>query len=181
MTKTKAVLLGAFLLAFAAGTSLGLFVAKPVPTTHRSMLAAELNLTAEQSDKMQQTWADVMGTLGKQHGERRTAAAQERDQALTALLAELPEAQRARYEAIQQRYSQTVEELSQERKKAFDEAVERIKQMLTPEQGQKYVEWLKKQRERGGGGPGFRGPRYPRTAPASKPVANEQVIPHSGG
>jgi Spy/CpxP family protein refolding chaperone len=194
MTRTTLILLAAFLLAFAAGTSVGLFAnwpassesppSLPPPRASRphggpeSFLARELGLTAEQQEQMKQIWSEVMSPGGRGPLDRRSALAQERDQAVLALLTE---EQRSRYDAIQQDYAARVEALSQERKKAFDGAVERTKAILTPEQAAKYEDLMKRQRERGPSGPPGRGPRHRyTTAPATGPSTVESNTPRVG-
>jgi Spy/CpxP family protein refolding chaperone len=195
MNRTKAILVAAFLLAFAAGTSVGLFASKPPPPRRggrESMLAKELNLSPEQQKQMHEVWSKVWGEGPRGREDRRAALAQERDQQIQGLLTE---GQKAKYEAIQQDYSRKVESLAQERKRAFDEAfneaLERTeKEILTPEQAAKYKELMKRPPERGPGGPpgmrgsggppGFRGGRYRQGGPASGPATVETSTPHVG-
>ena len=177
MTKTKILLVLVFLVTFAAGAVAGRLSAQ---SGHRppgrSFLAAELNLTSEQREQMHNIWSEVMGEGGRRQWEQRRLLGQERDQAIAALMT--PE-QKPQYDKILQDYARKVEELSQERKKAFDQAVERTKQILTPEQAAKYEELLKKAPDRGGfGGPpgappwGDRGP--PRHGPQEPPGKDEK-------
>jgi Spy/CpxP family protein refolding chaperone len=162
MTKTKILLVVVFLVTFAAGAVAGRL---SVQSGHRppgsSFLAAELNLTSEQREQMHNIWTEVMGEGGRRQWEQRRLLGQERDQAIAALMT--PE-QKPLYDKILQDYTRKVDELSQERKKAFDQAVERTKQILTPEQAAKYEELLKKMPERGG----FGGPRHGQREPPDK-------------
>jgi len=177
MTKTKILLVVVFLVTFAAGAAAGRLV---WPSGHHrggpSFLAAELNLTSEQREQMHSIWTEVMGGGGRRSWDQRKVLSQERDQAIAALMT--PE-QKPQYEKILQDYARKVDELSQERKKTFDQAVERTKQILTPEQAAKYEELLKKTPDRGGfGGPpgqppwGDRGP--PRHGPQEPPGKDEK-------
>lgn len=180
MTRTKVIFIVSFLLAFAAGTSLGVLVGRPNrPSQHHSWLTSELSLTAEQRDQMSKIWSQTVGSVYKQQGEMRSALSQERDQAIRGLLSET---QRTEYEAILQRHSRKMEELSQERKRAFEESVERTRKILTPSQAARYEELMKKQRERGSGQAGspFRGPRHRHSEPASAPTTSEPSAPHGG-
>jgi len=186
MTWTKVILVSAFLLAFAAGTSVGLFATKPPtlpppPPRDRpeSFLARELNLTEEQKEQMKKIWSEVMGPGGRGQPDRRSVLAQDRDQAVVALLSE---EQRARYEGILKDYADKMEALQQDRKKAFDEARERTKAILTPEQAEKYDQLMKRPPERGpgGGGPSARGPRHRHSGPASAPASLESNTPRVG-
>jgi len=186
MTRTKAILVVAFLLAFAAGTSVGLFATKappasppPRPDRPNSFLERELNLTVEQKEQMKTIWSDVMAPGGRGQFDRRAALAQERDQAVVALLTE---EQRSRYDAVLKDYADKVEALQQDRKRAFDEARERTKAILTPEQAEKYDQLMKRPPERGpgGGGPSARGPRHRHSGPASAPASLESNTPRVG-
>ncbi|MFB3891269.1 MAG: hypothetical protein ACE15C_04515 [Phycisphaerae bacterium] len=120
MTKTRVVLSLSFSLAFAAGLSLGVLIARPARTAQpQSRLAAELNLNAEQQEKMRGIWEEAQASF-RQYGERRMALSQEREQNISALLSD---DQHARYDAIRQEYSRKQDEasraLSQEREQAI--------------------------------------------------------------
>jgi len=151
MTRIKAILIVSFLVTFAAGAATGLLADR---LDHRppgpSWLEAELDLTSQQREQMHAIWSEVMGTMMRQHGEQREALRQQRDQAIVALLTD---EQRSRYDAILKEFAGKEEEMSQQRKQAFDEAVKRTKEILTPQQVAKYEELLKMQRERGFGPP----------------------------
>ena len=155
MTKTKIILLVSFVLTAAAGAAVGMLVSWPKPRRpHRPGLAEELGLSAEQQQKMRKIWSEVMGLPGRHRGEERRALAQERDEAIVALLTD---EQLPGYKEIVREYERKLEELSQERRRRVEEAVERTKQILTPEQAVKYEELLKKRGEKGRGrGPGLR-------------------------
>ncbi len=191
MTKIKAILLLSFLLVFAAGTSLGVLLTRshrPPRPRPQSWLTTELNLTKDQQDQMRKIWSEIMGASFRQDAERRAALMQQRDQAILALLTE---AQRRDYEAVQEDFAHKMDQMSAERKQAFDEAVARTKRILTPEQAAKYDDLMTRQRERGmGGGPppleggpgpmGFRGPRHRHATSTSAPTTNEHLPPHGG-
>jgi Spy/CpxP family protein refolding chaperone len=175
MTRNKMLLLVVicFLAAFAAGLGVGLVVARPADQPrHHSWLMAELKLTAQQRDQMGKIWSEVMEGSGRQHGEQRRAASEERDKAIVGILT--PE-QQPKYEQIQKDYAGKQAEFAQQRKTAFEQAVERTKQILTPEQAKQYDELLKKQRERGFGGPrgmgAGPGSRLGRGGSASRPTS----------
>ena len=182
MTRTKIILMVSFVITFAAGGVVGRLI---LPSGHRppgpSFLAAELNLTSQQRDQMHTIWTEIMRTGGRREWDQRKALAQERDQAVAALLT--PE-QRPQYEKVLQDHTRKLDELSQERKRNFDQAVERTKQILNPEQVKKYEELLKKPRERGFGGPpgpppwADKGP--PRDGPHDKTGKDERE-PSRGG
>lgn len=159
MTKIKAILIVSFLVTFAAGVVTGLLVARlDHPPRGPSWLEAELNLTSEQREQMHRIWSEVMGSTMSPRGEQGRALRQERDQAIVALLTD---EQKQKHDAILKEYVRKDAELSDQRKQAFEEAIRRTKEILTPEQASKYDELMKKERDRGFSGPprgGHRGP-----------------------
>lgn len=174
VTKAKAILLLSAVLVFAAGASLGVFLAHVGgPPKPPSWLAGELNLTGEQREQMRKIWSEVMEPPGGPQEDKHAALAQKRDQAIVSLLTD---EQRSRYDAIVQDYASQMEQLSQIRKRAFDEAVERTKKILTPEQAAKYDELMKKQRDHGPGG--FFGPHHRHGGPSSDPTTEERPASH---
>ncbi|HUT56443.1 MAG TPA: hypothetical protein VNA25_01060 [Phycisphaerae bacterium] len=178
MTKIKTILMAAFLATFAAGAVTGLLVAHLSQRPHvPSWLGAELDLTSQQREQIRNIWSAVMSATARQRGEQRDALRLERDQKIKALLTA---EQQASYEAILTEFSRKEAEMSEQRKQAFEEAVNRTKEILTPEQAAKYDELMKKQRERGFGPPhgGRRGP--PPDGPPSPPPDNPHP-PHGGG
>jgi len=173
MTRTKVILLVSFLVIFAAGVSVGMLLSRPAKAgSSHQHLREVLNLSPDQSEQMKKIWSDVMESGFRAQGERRSQYAQQRDEAVQALLTA---EQRAKYDAVQQEYSKRMDELSAERKKKFEQAVAMTKKILTPEQAIQYDEWMK-QRERGGsgapgGGPGgFWSGRRRHTAPSTRPA-----------
>ena len=168
MTKTKIILVVCFLVTFAAGGVVGWSVLRPDhPPRGPSWLTAELDLTDQQREQMHNIWSEVMGATMRQHGDQSKALRQERDQAVIALLTD---EQKTRYDAIYKEYLRKEAELSDQRKQAFDEAVKRTMQILTPEQAAKYEELMKKQPERGFGPPrGGRWGRPPDVPPGPPP------------
>ena len=171
-------MIAAFLLVFAAGVSLGLLINRTKASSHHfSVLATELNLTPPQREQMEKIWEDVMGAVSREHGQKRTALQQERDRDILSLI---PDDQRAKYDLVQQYYSFKMDSLSKERDRAFEQAVEQSKKILTPEQAQKYDVLMKEQRERWRSG-GFHGSRHHATSPASEPTTSPESAPHGGG
>jgi len=183
MTKTRLILLGCFVVVFAAGLSTGLLVSRLRARHDEHSRFADLKLTPQQRDQMNKIWSEVVGShSGPGSRERRSGFAQDRDQKISALVTE---DQRPRYDAIMQEYRRNLDELSQERRRAVEEAIKRTKLILTPEQAQQYDRLLKEQRDRGQGGPG--GSRSPRAGAASRlttsrsqPDTTQQGIPHGG-
>ena len=142
ITRTKVVLLVSFLLTFGAGTSVGLLISRPENRpSDKSRSWMGLNLTDEQREQMREIWSSAMG---RGRGERRLLA-KERDKAVVALLTE---EQLPRYEQIVGEYERKMKDLSRERQRRIQEAVERTKRILTPEQVEKYEELRKRRRER---------------------------------
>lgn len=175
MTKTKALLVVSVIVTFAAGTAAGLLVSRtghgpPGP----SWLASELNLTDRQRDEMHGIWSEVMRAGGRAQWEKSKAFVQERDEAIAALLTD---AQRPQYDAILQECARKMEELAQEGKARFEQAIEETKKILTPEQALKYEELMK----RGPGGPGDRPPGGPGGGPPGPPPPwGKGHRPHAG-
>ena len=180
MTKAKVLLIAAFVVTFAAGGAAGLLMSGPGPRRHGpSWLTAELGLTEQQREKMHEIWSEAMRAEGSDRWERRRALAENRDEAITALLTE---AQRERYDGILSDYEAKLDAFAQERQRAFEQAVERTKQILTPEQAAKYDELLKNRPKRG---PGDRrgspwGRRPPRHEQADQPK-DDPSTPRGGG
>lgn len=172
MTKTKALLVVSVIVTFAAGTAAGLLVSR---TGHAppgpSWLASELNLTDRQRDEMHRIWSEVMRAGGRAQWEKSKAFVQERDEAIAALLTE---AQRPPYDAILKECARKMEELAQEGKARFEQAIAETKKILTPEQVLKYEELMK----RGPGGPGDRPPGGPGDGPP--PPWGKEHRPHAG-
>lgn len=184
MSRTRLILLGCFVIAFAAGVLTGLVVSRlRERPPRRSRLASQLKLTKEQQEQMRKIWSDVMSPHQGRRGEGRAALAQERDQAVVALLTE---DQRLAYEAILQEYTRKMDELSQARRRRFEEAVERTKSILTPEQARKYEELIKGRRERRSRDPSRRRPpwadgtHYRRGPSRSRPATDTQPTPQGG-
>ncbi len=171
MKKAKLLLTLSLVLTFAAGLALGCLLERGRGSRHRpgrrqSWLARELDLTPEQEQQMHAIWSEAMGQLGMPRGERRQAPRDEREQAIRDLLTDEQEVQ---YDRIQADFERSLAALADEGKQAFDRAVARTKEILTPEQRAKYEEMLGRMREhgrRGPPGPGMGPPgRRPRREP----------------
>jgi len=181
MTRTKVLLIAAFVVTLAAGVAVGLSVSRVQHRPHGpSWLAAELNLTDRQREQMHEIWSEAMSTAGRGRWEQHRAFVEERDQAILDLLTD---EQRARYDAIQQEYENKREALDEQRQRAFEQAVERTKGILTPEQAAKYEELMKNRPHPGRGdrrGRGEHGPPPPRGGeprPPKPPDAQENHPP----
>ena len=154
MTKTKLIVIVCFCAAFGAGLGTGVAVTRlGAPPRHGSWLEHELNLTPQQREQMHQIWSQVIGPPGPPQREQRQVLQKERDDAIRGLL---KQDQKAQYEEVMKKYAEKLAALDDARKKAFDEAVERTKQILTESQRKKYEELLQKHTGRHWG-PGFPG------------------------
>lgn len=138
---TKLVVFVGFFVAFAAGFTVGLRPrpAVPPPTTRPSRpggwLAAELKLTPEQQEQLDRIWEDTAFRGRHEREDQRRTLIRERDEAIVGLIR--PE-DKPKYEALMQDYAQRLDALEDEWKVAFQAAVERTKEILTPEQRAKY-------------------------------------------
>ena len=152
MNKTKLIILISFIVAFAAGISVGLVVGRTGMTPRRrSILARELNLTPEQRDQMQKIWAETMEPIRRLQHEQRQKLQEEREEAILNLLSL---EQREQFEKINEAHSLSMEKLAQHRKALFDEAQEKTKKILSEDQQKKYEEILKDRGPRRGRFPG---------------------------
>jgi Spy/CpxP family protein refolding chaperone len=169
VTRTKIALLISFGLVFAAGAVVGHLAWRWRRPTHRrrSWLSEELDLTSEQREQMREIWSDAMSGLGPELGQRRRELAEERERAVEELLS--PE-QMQQYQRIQQEHERALHSLAEQREEAFRNAAERTKQILTPQQREKYEKMIERMRERTsrwrGRGPHRRPHRGVRRGPA---------------
>jgi Spy/CpxP family protein refolding chaperone len=177
---TKLLILAGFLIAFAAGLVVGVQSRQSavlntpgspgtsaVPTTgpstrpgrHRGMLAAELGLSPDQQTQLNAIWSEI-ASEGHQRDDARRQARKDRDDAIVALI---HQEDQGKYQQILDTYTQRQQAIDEQWRSAYQNAVERTKQLLTPEQRAKYEELLKRNQwdrgPRGGdrerGGPGF--------------------------
>ncbi len=157
MTKVKATLLFAFVLALGAGAVLGFAAARrvdpPAPTATKpaesqrgSWLSDQLKLSPEQGDQIRAIWQKAMAEQGRANSERRRALERERDAALLSLLTT---EQREEYDRLEKQYEAQIAELGRERDRLRQEAIEKTRQVLTEGQRKKYEELLaERERER---------------------------------
>lgn len=149
MNKTKLIILISFIVAFAAGVSIGLVIGRGgKPPRNRSPLGRELNLTPAQRDQMQKIWTETMGRL---RHEQMQKLQKEREEAILNLLT--PK-QREELEKINKAHHLNMQKLEQEREALFDEAQEKTKKILSEDQQKKYEEILKNRGPRRGRFPG---------------------------
>jgi Spy/CpxP family protein refolding chaperone len=154
----KVAIVGGFLVAFAAGLTVGLQARTPVtaapspppevavPATAPAQgrqhargpagwMKAELDLTPEQQAQLESIWGETARRGRGEQEDRRRQFRRERDEAIAALVP--PEA-RPQYDQVQQEYADRTAALEREAKATFQAAVERTKQILTPPQRAKY-------------------------------------------
>jgi len=172
MIKTRIIVIVGFLIAFGAGAVVGLQLRtaparateQPAQAPRSSWLRTELGLTPEQNEQMKNIWEGLHNS-GRSYEDRRHRLRDERDEAIAALLA--PSVM-GDYDRVLADYSNKLTALGQERDKAFGEAVEKTKQILTPQQRSKYEEFLKRREPDRGG----RGGRRSDSRPATRPVVD---------
>jgi Spy/CpxP family protein refolding chaperone len=177
--KAKLVVSVGFAIAFAAGLVVGLWMRQPAIAAavaqqqkdERSWLARELNLDAAKGEEVKRIWSDAMRSSSRERDEeRRRQLRKERDEAVAALIRP---SEKAAYDRVMVEYVERNNLISKERSAAFEDAVERTKAILTPEQRAKYEELLKKrEQERGGNSSGhgrWTGDRATTRAASDKP------------
>jgi len=143
-THLEILMIAVAILAMGAGLAAGLLssrlpTTRPAPSLDRTPLVAELQLTPEQRDKMQEIWESTRGQVQRIFQDAQNLQRQ-RDDALVALLN--PE-QKAKFEAIAKSYADRSAQLESTRIQLFRDAVIRTKGLLTDEQQRKYDEILK--------------------------------------
>ncbi len=149
---TKFVVLLSFMAAFAAGLVVGFQVRRPTappetqPGRRGGWLAKELNLTPAQQEELDRIWSQTARSGGREREERRRQLVRERDQTIAALIR--PEDEWM-YDEILREYAEQMDELEREWRASFQAAVERTRQILTPEQRARYDDLLqRRQRDR---------------------------------
>ena len=165
MTKARLmlILIAAFAVTLAAGVAAGYAVCSYAH--HPPRRFPDLNLTGEQRAKMDEIWNAVMRNSRKLQSEQRQALQKQREEAVRAILTE---EQKLKYDAALKDHAAKVAEISKAREKAFQEAVEKTKRILNPEQQTKYEDWLKNWREdRHSGGATAESKGTPQPPPAS--------------
>jgi Spy/CpxP family protein refolding chaperone len=169
--KAKLLLILSLVLTFAAGLALGCLLERGSGGRHRrgrrdSWLVRQLDLTPEQAQQIHAIWSEAM-QMGASRRERRRTLREEREKSVRDLLSE---EQKAQYDRALAEYDRKTVALQDEASEAFEQTVARTKEMLTPEQREKYEQMLGRMREhgrRGRAGPGMGPPgRRPRPEPS---------------
>lgn len=145
----KWIILLGFVVAFCAGGVVGLRVRPPiVASSHEeSWLSRELHLNPDQAEQVKKIWSDGVRATLREQDDRRKGLRKERDEAIAALV---PAERKTAYQQVLDRYTMQMNQINQERSKAFEAAEQETKQLLTVDQRQKYEEILKN-RDRGRG------------------------------
>ncbi|HEX8324116.1 MAG TPA: hypothetical protein VF595_09400 [Tepidisphaeraceae bacterium] len=143
---TRLVVITGFIVAFLAGVMAGVTIRRPGPPPasreaggRQSFIANQLGLTADQQTQMKAIWQDVSrrGTpdqRGKRGGIRR-----EQEEAVARLIR--PE-DRAAYDRTVAEFQAKLDQIETDGKRSFQQAVEKTKAILTPDQLKKYDELL---------------------------------------
>jgi Spy/CpxP family protein refolding chaperone len=179
---TKAVVLVGFLVAFAAGLTVGIKWHRPAqpadtqPARLGGWFSRELSLTAQQQKQMDKIWRETAWGGGRAREDKRRRLFKERDEAVTGLIRE---EDKPRYEQIQKDFQEQMAALDAEWRGSYRKAVEETKKILTPEQQAKYEKLLEQRpwergphdRRRGDRDreTGRRPDRRPTSRPASQP------------
>jgi Spy/CpxP family protein refolding chaperone len=135
--KASVVLILAYILALAAGTTSGLLAGRlrghsgAAPSTP---LAEQLQLTPDQSEQIRYVWETVSQTVDSCF-QQAQAIQQQRDQAL---YNELTDDQKARFAIIDQGYAKQFAALMAQRQQAFRDGLARTEAMLDDSQRVKY-------------------------------------------
>ncbi|MCY3019673.1 MAG: hypothetical protein NTW87_11675 [Planctomycetota bacterium] len=144
MKKLVAILVLGVLLSLGAGVFIGVLWEHRRPPS--DPFVGELNLTAEQQDKLKAIWSDAVAKGGfPVQDERREAAKKDYDKALRALV---PADQQQRYDELLRDYQKKLDDIERESRRIFDDATERSRQVLSEQQRAKYDEIRRKHLER---------------------------------
>lgn len=147
MTATRWLIVGLFIVAFAAGGAVAwtLRPHSPRPSSRGgSFLLHELNLTAEQQKQMQGIWSNLGKDSWHQDAERRKVIQRQRDEAIRALI---PADKKTLLDQILADYQKQMTDLGEQRRRNYEQAVEKTKAILTPEQRSKYEQILARRPE----------------------------------
>ena len=182
MSKSLLILIACFCLALAAGAAVGIVLDRFALRPHRRPPIVErLDLTAKQSEQMRAIWAPLSGPARWQgEREKREELRNKRDKAIRDLL---NKEQSAKYGEVMKAYTQAATALEAEGRKAIDEAVEKTKTILTPEQRKTYEQIMKEGPRFAGrrGGPGRRAPEFGGPPPGGPEKGGPQAEPTKHG
>jgi hypothetical protein len=135
--KASVVLILAYILALAAGTTSGLLAERLHGRSGgppAGPLAVQLQLSADQSEQIRDVWENVSQTVDSCF-QQAQAVQQQRDQAL---YNQLTDEQKARFAIIDQAYAKQFAALMAQRQQAFRDGMARTEAMLNDTQRAKY-------------------------------------------
>lgn len=186
---TKAIVIVGFLLALAAGFAAGWTgrqhaPAPPPPRGDRgSWLAAELNLTPQQRQQMDQIWSELAQRGDRDRGSKRDELRRQRDEAILNLV---PAEKRSEYDRILADYRAASDALESQWRAGFQQAVQRTRELLNEQQRARYDQIMARHAEqRGRSGPGWgpergwRSRRGDSPAPTTAPAPPDDPIPQT--
>jgi len=135
--KATIVLILAYILALAAGTTSGVLaerlrLGKQLPSS--APLAEQLNLTADQCEQMRHAWENVRSTVDD-CAKQAQVVERQRDQALLDMLTD---EQKLKFAPVDKAYAQQFSALTIRRNDAFTDAITKTEGILTPDQRVKY-------------------------------------------
>lgn len=178
----KLVIILGFALSFAAGLVIGSRSRPPVlapgsgsPATAPSgperrgpggWLSAELGLTSDQRTQLDRIWSEMARNGRSEQDDQRREYRQERDNAISDLV---PPARMADYDRIIDTYTERLSDLERASREAYQGAVEKTKQILTPEQRTRYEAMLSRHQWGPGSARDRHGPRRAETRATSQP------------
>jgi Spy/CpxP family protein refolding chaperone len=157
MKRSRQVLLVMALLVLCAGVVVGRLSARlaaevpPPPPDHTpSWLADQLNLSADQQQKMDAIWADVKQQMNGE-GEKHRELDRERDDAIRDLLSD---EQQVEYQEIYDIYRQKRQEMEKTRDALIKSAEDRSRALLNDSQKARWDQMAKDMHAHRPGGPG---------------------------
>jgi Spy/CpxP family protein refolding chaperone len=143
----KLLLIVGFLVSFGAGVAIGPKLwrqAAAMPTTRPAhqggWLTTELSLSTEQQEQLKTIWSDTAHRGGREQEDRRRQFRKEREEAIAALI---KVEDKEKYDQVLKVYADRNAAMEREWRNSYLAAVERTKQILTPDQRRRYEELLK--------------------------------------
>ena len=147
--RKQAMLVFVTVLAIAAGVVIGMVASRlpsrnataapPVQSSEATGLAADLNLSPAQSDEMKKIWEAVRDDL-RQGFSKAESLQRQRDEEIAGLMTT---EQRQQFEKLTKKYANQYDDLQESRRKTFDNAVARTRNLLNDQQRHRYDAILK--------------------------------------
>jgi len=141
----RAIFFACFLAALAAGFAAGLAWFSWKGAERGSFMGRELDLTKEQGERMHEIWGAAMEKRRRMHREQAETIKAERIEAVKALL---DASEVVEYEAILAAEQSRREAARETSSQVFEQAIDDTMKILTPEQQEKYKEFIAERRER---------------------------------